>query len=231
MNAGNPATIDVVDASGHLASARSGVVGDSEGPEYLTATNIDARTVRVTWPGSPCDTIHRLTIAADFGLTLDRPRCFGDAMPRFYALELVFDADVQADAMDVALRDGQIESGLPTDLVTGLDADGNRYDVAIFDASGRLQIPEPFSDATKPPDPGPTGYVVERRGDQIGRLTWRAPACATAETLRIDAGASDWRLSWQPCAAPPEVLRVLDLTFDHLPDTTGITVTMAGPER
>jgi hypothetical protein len=227
---GNPAWIDVFDESHHLTEARLGQLGQSEAPEFLTATNLDPRTVRIAWPGAPCDTVHRLTIAADFGLTLDRPRCFGDSIPAFYALELVFDTDVNADGIDLSLQEGRVESGLPTHVVTGIDAAGNRYDLAIFDGSGRLRIPEPFSDGTQPLDPGPTGAVVERRADAVGRLTWRAPACAASQTLRIDASASDWRLSWDPCAAPPTVLRVVDLTFDHLPDTTGIAVTVDGPQ-
>jgi hypothetical protein len=227
---GNPAWVDIFDGSHHLTGARLGQLGPSEGPQFLTATNLDPRTVRITWPGSPCDTVHRLTIAPDFGLTLDRPHCYGDAIPAFYALELAFDSDVNADAMDLSLQDGRFESGLPTHVVTGIDASGNRYDLAIYDASGRLQTPEPFSVDSPPPDPGPTGWVVERRGDAVGRLTWRAPACATMQTLRIDPSASDWQLAGPPCVGPGVVLRVVDLTFDHLPDTTGITVTLDGAQ-
>jgi hypothetical protein len=226
---GNRAWVDVVDASGHLVDARLGTVAPGQEPSSISATNLDARSVRLSWAGSPCDSVHRLTIGIDLALDLDRPKCYGDAIPAFYAIDLSFDTPVEAAALAAALHDGRLESGLPTHLVTGLDTAGDRYDLAIFDGSGRLEVPEPFSDGTQPPDPGPTGYVVRRLDDAVGRLTWRAPACATALTLRIDASASDWQIGWQPCAAPPEVLRVVDLAFDHLPDTTGINVTIGGP--
>jgi hypothetical protein len=227
-SAGNDVPLEIVDGSGRLVEAA--VASDPADVEFLTAANVATDRVRLTWPGSPCDTVYRLTIAADLGMTLDRPKCFGDALPSFYAIELTFDGGVDAGAFDLGLHDGRFASGLPTQTVIGLDAAGKRYDLTIFDASGRLSVPEPFSDGTQPPDPGPTGWTLGRRSDAIGRLVWRAPACAANQTLRIDAAVADWQLSWQPCEAPPEVLRVVDLEFDHLPDTTGITVTILGPQ-
>ena len=227
---GNPASIDVVDLSGHLVAAEKLALAETDSVEFIAATNLDARTVKVAWPGSPCDTIHRLTIAADFGLTLDRPKCYGDSVPAFYAIQLTFDEPVDAGAMDVGLFDGRLGSGLPTMIVTGIDSAGSRYDLAVYDDSGRLVLPEPRSDGTSPPDPGAPGYVLDRISGADGRLTWRAPACATSQTLRIDATATNWQLGWQPCVpADPATLRVLDLQFDQLPDTTGITVTIGGP--
>jgi hypothetical protein len=227
-SAGNDLPLEIVDGSGRVVDAA--VAPDPVDVEFLTAANVATDRVRISWPGSPCDTVYRLTIAADLGITLDRPKCFGDTTPSFYAIELTFDGPVDADTFDLSLDDGRVGSGLPTHTVIGLDAGGNRYDLTIFDASGRLGLPEPISDGTQPADPGPTDWSVQRRSDTVGRLVWRAPACAANQTLRIDAAASDWQLSWQPCEAPPEVLRVLDLTFDHLPDTTGISVTILGPQ-
>ena len=227
---GNPASIDVVDLSGHLVAAEKLPSAETGNVEFIAATNLDARTVKVAWPGSPCDTIHRLTIAADFGLTLDRPKCYGDSMPAFYAIRLAFDEPVDTGAMDVGLFDGRLGSGLPTMIVTGIDSAGGRDDLAISDDSGHLVLPEPRSDGTTPADPGAPGYVLDRISGADGRLTWRAPACATSQTLRIDATAMNWQLGWQPCTpADPATLRVLDLQFDQLPDTTGITVTIGGP--
>jgi hypothetical protein len=227
---GERATMDIVDGSGHLVSAETVTLGESDAFESLTATNLDARSVKIGWPGSPCDTVHRLTISSTFGLTLDRPKCYGDSVPAFYAIRLVFDEAVDASAMDLGLFDGRIDSGLPTMIVTGLDAAGGRYDLAIYDASGRLVLPEPRSDDTQPPDPGAAGFTLDRISDAVGRLTWRAPACASSPVLRIDTTATDWQLGWSACTpADPTTLRVLDLQFDHLPDTTGITVTIGGP--
>lgn len=227
---GNPASIDVVDLSGHLIAAEKLPLAEADGVEFITATNLDARTVKLAWPGSPCDTIHRLTIAADFGLTLDRPKCYGDSVRAFYAIRLAFDEPVDAGAMDLGLFDGRLGSGLPTMIVTGIDSAGNRYDLAIHDDSSRLALPEPRSGDTQPPDPGAAGYSLERTSATVGRLTWRAPACATSQTLRIDATGTNWELSWKSCApTDPTTLRVLDLEFDQLPDTTGIAVTISGP--
>jgi hypothetical protein len=226
----NRATMDVVDRSGHLLSATRIDLGENDSFEALTATNLDDRTLKVGWPGSPCDTVHLLTIGPDFALTIDRPKCLGDAIPAFYAIRLGFDQPVDATAIDVVLRDARPESGLPGWAATGIDAAGGLYDLTVYDASGRLVLPEPRSDGTQPPDPGAAGYSLDRTSATVGRLIWRAPACATSQALRIDANGTNWELTWPSCTpTAPTTLRVLDLEFDQLPDTTGITVTITGP--
>jgi hypothetical protein len=229
--AGDRATMDVVDRSGHLLAASKLDLGESESFEALTATNLDDRTVKIGWPGSPCDTVHLLTIGPDLGITIDRPKCLGDAVPAFYAVRLGFDQPVDATTLGLSLLDARPESGLPTWTATGIAADDGLYQLQVYDASGRLVLPEPRSDAASPPDPGAVGYTLERISDADARLIWRAPACATSQTLRIDPSALTWELSWNACT-PTEstTLRVLDLRFDHLPDTTGITVNISGPE-
>jgi hypothetical protein len=225
------ATLELVDQSGHWTGASVPPADQLPSVDFLTVTNIDDRTLQLVWPGAPCDTVHRLTIAADFGLTIDRPHCSGDAMLVLRGLRIAFDRPVDANAIDTALHDGRIGSGLPTWTAHGIAADGGVYDLAIYDDSGKLLGADPRSDGTPPPDPGPTGYMLDRISAADGRITWRAPACATSQTLRIDATAMNWVLSWRACTpADPATVRVLDLQFDQLPDTTGITVTSSGPE-
>ncbi|HET7029477.1 MAG TPA: hypothetical protein VFI34_03120 [Candidatus Limnocylindrales bacterium] len=223
---GNPAWIDIVDESGHFVEARLGRLGESEGPEFLTATNVDARTVRVTWPGSPCDTVHRLTIAADFGLTLDRPICYGDAIAAFYAIELTFDTDVDAAAMDSALRDGHVDSGLPTFVITGIDAAGGRYDLSINERSGSVtEVGDSGFD--QPLEPGPANIAVEDRGPDTVRLSWRSAPCETTPALVIDPSGTRWEMQLDGCdPASPGVLRSIDVQLSSpvAADAIGLTL-------
>jgi hypothetical protein len=206
-------SIDVVDRSGHLTAA---VAAPIEGVtnETMSATNVDPRTVRLTWPGAPCDTVHRLTVAADFGLTIDRPICHGDSMLAMRALVLTFDQDVDAGAMDTGLFDGRPDSGLPTWTAAAPDAAGGRYDITLADPGLVVESLEgSFDPEVETTGAGPTGIQLVQSSATTYRLIWLGQACATTPALTIDPSGDRWRLANAPCAAPPEVLRMVDVTL------------------
>jgi hypothetical protein len=226
---GSP-SIDIVDRSGHLTSAVA-APGAGAG-ESIAATNDDPRTVRVTWPGAPCDTVHLLTIAADFGLTIDRPICHGDAMLTMRALILTFDQDVDAGAMDTGLFDGRPDSGLPTWTATAPDSDGGRYDLTVADPGLVVEsIEGSFDPEVESTGAGPTGIQLVRSSATTYRLIWLGQACAATPALSIDPSGDTWHLANGPCAAPPEVLRMVDVTLkqaragDALPTVEAATTT------
>ena len=101
--AGQDASIEITDRSGTVVSADSGQPADggsvSEGIE-IASDPADPRVLVLTWTGTPCDTIHSLDIEPDGRtMTLARPRCEGDAIPRDLQLRLRFVNPV--DAADI----------------------------------------------------------------------------------------------------------------------------------
>ncbi|HET7471979.1 MAG TPA: hypothetical protein VFJ71_02540 [Candidatus Limnocylindrales bacterium] len=224
---GDRTILEIADQSGHFASA---TVSDEPGTrEPLTATNVDDRRIRLEWFGEPCDSIYRLTIAADFGLALDKPHCSGDSIASAFAIELVFDQTVDADAIDTSLQEGAIGSGLPTWTMTGIDADDHRYDLALFDGSGIVAHPE---DATfnHPQDPAPAAYALGQASPTKIRLSWIAPACDNAPILAIDSSATHWELRLTGCGTPSSnVLRTVDieLTEPRTIDTIDVMLVTA----
>ncbi len=111
MPAGQPRTVDVVDESGLLVSATSGVPTGESGASYpfdaVQVTNIDERTLQLGWTGYPCRTDHRLSIAASLdSMVLTRPDCAGDtdtvAVDRI--LILAFSDAVSAADIEVAIK-------------------------------------------------------------------------------------------------------------------------------
>jgi hypothetical protein len=122
-------SMDIVDRSGHLTGAAS-VAGENVTTDQTTATNDDPQTIRLIWVGAPCDTVHRLTIGTDFGLTIDRPLCHGDAMATFRGVTLTFDQAVDAASLQTAIFDGRPGSGLPTWTAAAPDSGSLRPDRA-----------------------------------------------------------------------------------------------------
>ena len=102
---GADATIDITDASGRLASARSGSPADggsvAEGVDVAGADG-DPFTLVLTWTGLPCTTGHTLDIEEDGRtMTLTLPVCGGDAVPRDLQLHLTFDAPVEPSDVEI----------------------------------------------------------------------------------------------------------------------------------
>ena len=209
----NEPSIDVVDLSGHLTAVVA-APSDSITEEDFTTTNDDPQTVRLTWTGSPCDTVHRLTVAADFELALDRPKCFGDSVATFRAVLLTFDQPVDGGAMSRTLMEGRGEGGLPTWTAAAPDAAGNGYTVALYDPAQHVEALEgSFDPEVEATGAGPTGIQLVELSATSYRLIWLGPACAASPALTIDASGDRWQLANAPCAAPPAVLRMIDVTL------------------
>jgi hypothetical protein len=224
-------SIDIVDRSGHLAGAAS-VAGDTVETDQTTATNDDPRTVRLTWVGAPCDTVHRLTIGADFGLTLDRPKCHGDAMATFRAVTLTFDEGVDAASLETAIFDGRPESGLPTWTAVAPDSESGRYDLTVFDPG---QVVESIDGSYDPEvmtagGAGPAGIRIVQRDPKTFRLIWLGRACATAPSLSINSSGDHWQLANAPCtSAAMNVLRMIEVVL-HEPRAADAVPTVEAVE-
>lgn len=105
--AGQDASIDITDRSGTIVAAESGQPAEggsvSEGIDVANDP-ADPTIVILTWTGTPCDTIHRLDIEPDGRtMTLARPRCDGDAVPRDLQLRLRYSEPVSADDVSATL--------------------------------------------------------------------------------------------------------------------------------
>lgn len=95
-NVGADASIDITDLSGTLVNAVSGHPADGasvpDGAVEAAAPVGRPTVVVLTWSGSPCDTTHTMTIAADGAtILIERPACSGDAIGVDHVLELTFD--------------------------------------------------------------------------------------------------------------------------------------------
>jgi hypothetical protein len=227
---GNPASVDVVDESGHLTAAVSGTVPEIVNDASFHATNDTPTKVRLAWPGSPCDTVHRLTIDADLGrMTLDRPRCFGDAMAAFRELVLTFDQPVDAASLEMIIQDGRGGVDMPTWTASAPDSTGAVYHLTVEDPAQVVTALsgsyDPDVDAT---GAGPTGIQIVRGFGETLRLIWRGPACATSPALSIDPSGGRWRLTNAPCTAARDVLRMVEIDMlvptDPLPTVEAVTV-------
>lgn len=109
---GADASIEITDRSGRLVSARSGTPNDGGsvpgGTVAVTAVEGDPTSVRLTWTGLPCQTLHRLLIEPD-GVTmaLFQPACQGDTLPRDLVLIVTFDGPVDPATLDVTSSVGE----------------------------------------------------------------------------------------------------------------------------
>jgi hypothetical protein len=103
--AGQDASVEITDRSGMVVGAESGQPADggSVGDGGIDVANdpADPTVIVLTWTGTPCDTIHALDIESDGRrMTLARPRCEGDAVPRDLRLQLRYGEAV--DAADIS---------------------------------------------------------------------------------------------------------------------------------
>jgi hypothetical protein len=207
-------SIDIVDRSGHLTGAAS-VAGENVTTDQTTATNDDPQTIRLIWVGAPCDTVHRLTIGTDFGLTIDRPLCRGDAMATFRGVTLTFDQAVDAASLQTAIFDGRPGSGLPTWTAAAPDSGSGRYDLTVLDPG---QVVESIDGSYDPEitaaGAGPAGIRIEQQDATTFRLIWLGKACATAPSLSLDPSGDRWQLANAPCtSAAADVLRMVDVVL------------------
>ena len=182
---GNPTSVDVVDESGLLTKAVSGNPPENVDQDGVRATNDDASTVRLSWIGSPCDTVHRLTIdAAIRRLALDRPRCGGDAMAVVRELVLTFSRPVDATALTISLWDGRGGVDMPTFTASAPDSASNAYDIVVNDPGYIIDsVAGYFAPDVAGSGAGPTGVRLDATSDTTITMIWSGPACATAPTL------------------------------------------------
>ena len=99
--AGADATVDITDRSATVVGAGSGQPADGgsvgDGGIDFASDPGDPTVVVLTWTGTPCDTTHTLLIEADARtVTLTRPPCEGDAIPRDLRLRLSYPTAVDA---------------------------------------------------------------------------------------------------------------------------------------
>ncbi len=109
--AGQDASIDITDRSGSVVGAESGQPADggSVGFGGVDVANdpSDPAVIVLTWTGTPCDMTHALDIEADGRtMTIARPRCQGDAIPRDLELRLRFSETVVARDINATLVTG-----------------------------------------------------------------------------------------------------------------------------
>jgi hypothetical protein len=109
VTAGSPASVDIMDRSATLVGATSGVPGDgasvADGVVQVADDPSDPNTIVLTWSGTPCDTTHALTIAADGRtITIERPACSGDLLPLDRVLRLTFGGPVPAASVSATIR-------------------------------------------------------------------------------------------------------------------------------
>jgi hypothetical protein len=223
--AGAATTVDVIDQSHLIATVASGAAIDGGTVDRIVVTNKGADRLLVTWPGSPCDTVHRLTLdATATHLVLERPICRGDAMPRDLSLLLTFKQPIEAAGVQPSMVEGKGAAGfldggggaLPNWTVDGPDTAGNAFHASIFDASTRLSAAESTSQggggATLPADKGRIDQVAP---DTI-KLTWARSACDADEQLTIDADTRVLTLVGTGCSTGPAARaydREMILTF------------------
>ena len=97
--------VEVTDASGLLVDARTGTPADggSVPGGTVSATNIDERTVLLTWTDAVCDIVYDLRIETTISMTLTSPPCEGDTLALDRRLLLQFVVPVDASVVDVQL--------------------------------------------------------------------------------------------------------------------------------
>jgi hypothetical protein len=231
---GGPVSVDIVDESGSLVSSVSGPVPTEEVGDGITAVNETGNRVRLSWMGSPCDTVHRLTIdPAGTAFTLDRPLCRGDSMAAFRSLVLTFDRAIDAGAITAAIIEGRGGVDLPTWTTLAPDSAGGSYRLTASDPGYVINTLDGFYDPGTPADAaGPTGIVLSMVNATTLRLTWQAPACATQPSLEIEPGGAVWRLVNAPCtSSEPDVLRMIEVepNASRMPSTAPeIALVVAG---
>jgi hypothetical protein len=223
---GESASVQIVDDSGRVVSATSGAPLDSDSLDGITVRNDKADSLRITWLGSPCDTVHRLTIdETATHLVLQRPRCFGDAMPRFLSLTLKFSGSVVAGDVVASIVEGDSEGGLPSWTLTGPDTAGNVFHADVFDASGKLTAAESSSQGGGGATLAPNTGRIEQAGSDTIKVTWARDQCDTNERVDIGGGLTTLTLTGSGCVTGPAVFdREMLLTFSEPIHVTDVTL-------
>ena len=103
--------VDIADTTGFLVDARSGTPGDGMSVETLTAENIDATTLKLTWVDFPIDNALALYIDEHEGgirFLLVQPEPSGptDAMGFDRELILSFSEPISAEDVETLLVEG-----------------------------------------------------------------------------------------------------------------------------
>jgi hypothetical protein len=213
---GTAPSIDIVDESGLLTAAVSGPARDGASFENFDATNDTPTTLRLTWLGSPCDTVHRLTIdPALTTMTIDLPNCGGDSIGVDRTLLLTFSRAVDATTLNTEMLHGRGGVDMPTFTVAAPDSAGNRYDLIVADPGYIVDgLEGSYDPEVQAVGAGPTGIQLVQSDPTTYRLIWRGPACATGPELLIDASGGHWQLMNAPCtSSAADVLRMIDLTL------------------
>ena len=224
---GQRATVDVVDLSGLVVTGRSGAPIEGATVEGIVVTNDKADTLRITWAGSPCDTVHRLTVdATATQIVLERPGCGGDSIARDLSLILQFSRSIVASDVQASIVAGAGAGGaLPNSTVLGPDTAGNTFGMSIYDNSGLLAGAESTSQggggATLATDTG----RLENVSPTTIKLTWARSPCASEERLMIDADLTTLTLIGGDCGTGIGGLdREVSLEFSRPVAAAGLTL-------
>jgi hypothetical protein len=224
--AGRPASVDVVDLSSLVVSGVSGPALEGATVDGIVVTNDKADSLLITWAGTPCDTVHRLTVdATATHILLERPRCLNDSIGRGLSVVLKFSRSIVASDVQATIVDGEGAGGaLPNWTVSGPDTAGNGFHVSIFDGSGKLASVESSSQggggATLAPD---TGRIEAVAPDTI-KLTWARRPCETDERLEIDSDLKTLTLTGSGCGTGTNVFdREMTLTLSSAVNVADLT--------
>jgi hypothetical protein len=219
---GNAISIDVVDESGLVVKAVSGAVPTTDPDREFDVANDSPTVLRLTWRGSPCDTVHRLTIdPAASSFTIDRPLCGGDAIPALRSLILTFSQPVDATAVSTAIIGGRGGVDMPNWTAAAPDAAGNRYDLTLWDPGYIVNSLEGgFDPSAAVGGAGTTGIRLVAKDAGTFTVIWLGRACATTPALKISQDGNHWQLVEAACTtSSPGVLHMVDVAL-NLPRTT-----------
>ena len=224
---GRPASVHVIDLSKLVVSVRSGPAAEGVSVGGIVVTNDKADSLLVRWAGTPCDTVHLLTVDQTARhIVLERPKCSGDSIGRELSLILTFSRSIVASDVQASIVDGAGAGlALPNWTVDGPDTGGNVFHAAIFDLSSALIGAESTSQggggATLSTDKG----RVENLSPTTIKLTWARTPCATDERLVIDAGLTTWTLIGGDCGTGIGGLdREVTLEFSRPVAAAGLTL-------
>jgi hypothetical protein len=113
---GHRVSIDIVDRTGSIVSAVSGRLGDNPSADGLAVTNVDARTLQLTWVDFPID--NRLALFVDdvdghlrLLLIQPGPTVVTDAIGFDRQLVLTFDHAVNASTVETIIQEGMDTPG------------------------------------------------------------------------------------------------------------------------
>lgn len=212
---GDKTSVDVVDESGQLVAAVAGPNTGGNSLENFDATNDDATTLRLSWPGRPCDTVHRLTIdAALTNLTMDLPQCRGDLVGVDRSLILTFREPVDARTLGTTMLPGRGGVDMPTWTMIAPDAADGTYRVRLRDPGYLVESLDGYFDPERGSSGvGAAGYAFDQVAGSNLRLVWLGPSCATAFDLILDRTGDTWVLWSTPCETSTTVLRMFDVSL------------------